>query len=95
MNATSDPTVLIVIDSAFSARDLMLRGPSLRDAAVATLTLPEVDRLDLVVDEARTPAPEIVLSGLFMRASYGAGGPRNPYVAPKRRPPKSIGGPRR
>lgn len=93
---TSGTTILIVVDTGLSERDLLLRRPSLRDAAVASLALPKGDFVDhLLVDGPREVAPEAALRGLFQRAGRVGGGQRNPYVAPKRRPPKSIGAPRR
>ena len=98
MSETSEPTVLIVLDSTFSARDLVLRGPSLRDAAVASLALPKGDFVDALRDAEPRIEPALVqalvrLDALFSHLTAPRG--RNPYVAPKRRAPKTIGRPPR
>lgn len=96
MSETSDRTLFIVLDSTFSARDLVLHGPSLQDAAVATLALPKGDFVDALLD----PEPHIdpalvrqVMVHLLPRPTAPRG--RNPYVAPKQRAPKTVGRPPR
>lgn len=80
--------VVLEVDSPASLRR------ALRDEAVAALSpAPVVHAAPAHVELAQA---EKLLRGLFLRASYNAGTRnRNPYVAPRRRPPKTLGVKRR
>lgn len=91
--------MFIVFDSTCSTRDLVLHGPSLRDAVVASLALPKGDFADALLDAEPHIEPALVrralvrLDTLLPRPTAPRG--RNPYVAPKQRAPKTVGRPPR
>lgn len=91
--------VLVVLEADSPAGHQHLRR-AMRDEVVATLSTasapPVVIGSAPALMETAAQA-ERLLRGLFLRASYNAGNgtPRNPYVAPRRRPPKTLGVKRR